>query len=99
MKTLIAGSHGMASVVPARGGGIRDWQRWAPYAAVAWSLIYAALGISWAVSGRGFQVDTGRPWGRTIGAGGVGGGICRDIPCRTPRTPSCTERGPARRSR
>jgi hypothetical protein len=54
MKTLIAGSNEMASVVPARGGGIRDWQRWAPYAAVAWSLIYAALGVYWAVSGRGF---------------------------------------------
>jgi hypothetical protein len=54
MKTLVAGSNGMAGVVPARGGGVRDWQRWAPYAAVAWSLIYAALGIYWAVSGRGF---------------------------------------------
>jgi len=54
MKTLIAGSNGMASVVPARGGGVRDWQRWAPYAAVAWSLLYAALGVYWAVSGRGF---------------------------------------------
>ena len=36
------------------GGWVRDWQRWAPYAAVAWSLIYAALGVYWAVSGRGF---------------------------------------------
>ncbi len=54
MKTLIAGSNAMASIVPARGGGIRDWQLWAPYAAVGWSLIYAALGIYWAVSGRGF---------------------------------------------
>jgi hypothetical protein len=36
------------------GGGIRDWQRWAPYAAVAWSLLYAALGVYWAVSGLGF---------------------------------------------
>ena len=54
MKTLIASSSGLASVVPARGGGIRDWQRWAPYAAVAWSFIYAALGVYWAVSGRGF---------------------------------------------
>jgi hypothetical protein len=53
MKTLVAGSKGMASVVPAR-EGVRDWQRWAPYAAVAWSLVYAALGVYWAVSGRGF---------------------------------------------
>jgi hypothetical protein len=35
-------------------GGVHGWQRWAPYAAVAWSLLYAALGITWAVSGRGF---------------------------------------------
>ncbi len=40
--------------VPTRGGRARDWQRWAPYAAVAWSLLYAALGVYWAVSGRGF---------------------------------------------
>jgi hypothetical protein len=40
--------------VPAHGGGVRDWQRWAPHAAVAWSLVYAALGVYWAVSGRGF---------------------------------------------
>ena len=44
----------MTRSVPARGGGVRDWQRWAPYAAVAWSLVYAALGVYWAVSGRGF---------------------------------------------
>ena len=54
MKTLLAGSNEMTSVVTARSGGIRDWQRWAPYAAVAWSLIYAVLGVYWAVSGRGF---------------------------------------------
>ncbi len=36
------------------GEAIRGWQRWAPSSAVAWSLIYAALGIYWAVSGRGF---------------------------------------------
>src|SRR5512139_2344727 len=54
MKTLSAGSDGMASVVPARGGRVRDGQRWAPYAAVAWSLVYTALGVSWAVGGRGF---------------------------------------------
>ena len=46
MKTLIAGPNGMASNVPARGGGVGDWQRWTPYAATAWSLIYAALGAT-----------------------------------------------------
>jgi hypothetical protein len=54
MKTLIAGSQGTASVVPAGGGGLRDWQRWAPYAALVWSLVYAALAVYWAVSGRAF---------------------------------------------
>ena len=54
MKTVNAGSNGMADVVPVRSGGVRDWQNWAPYAAVAWSLIYAASGIYWLVGGRGF---------------------------------------------
>src|SRR5512141_3174886 len=45
---------GTVGAVPARGRSVGDWQRWAPYAAVAWSLIYAALGLYWAVSGRGF---------------------------------------------
>src|SRR5512134_742595 len=45
---------GMVRTVPARGGGVRDWQRWAPYAAVAWSLLYAALGIYWLVGRSGF---------------------------------------------
>ena len=53
-KILLRKRSGMTSVVPARGGGVRAWQRWAPYAAVAWSLIYAALGLYWAVGGRGF---------------------------------------------
>jgi hypothetical protein len=54
MKTLSASSDGMANIVSAPRRGIRDWQRWAPYAAVAWSLIYAALGIYWVVGGSGF---------------------------------------------
>ncbi len=59
MKTPIAGSNGMASVVPARGEGVRGWRRWAPYAAVVWSLIYAALAVYWAVSRRGFPYAPG----------------------------------------
>jgi len=50
---------GTVGVVPARGGSVRDWQHWVPYAAVAWSLIYAALGVFWAVSGRGFPYAPG----------------------------------------
>jgi hypothetical protein len=45
---------GMASVVHARGEGGRYWQRRAPYAAVAWSLVYAEVGVYWVVSGREF---------------------------------------------
>jgi hypothetical protein len=45
---------GTVLAVPARRGSVRDWQRWAPYAAVAWSLIYASLGIYWALSRGGF---------------------------------------------
>src|SRR5690242_5291686 len=45
---------GAAGTVPTRVGGVRDWQRWAPYAVVVWSIVYAALGAYWAVSGRGF---------------------------------------------
>ncbi len=48
--------------VPARSGRLGDWQHWAPYAAVAWSLLYAALGLYWAVGGGGF------PFARAAGA-------------------------------
>jgi len=53
-KLLLRKESRMAGVVSVRGRGIHSWQRWAPYAAVAWSLAYAALGVYWAVSGRGF---------------------------------------------
>jgi hypothetical protein len=56
-NVLIREGSEMTSVVPARRGGVRDWQRWVPYAAVAWSLIYAALGVYWAVSGQGFPYN------------------------------------------
>lgn len=52
-KILVRKGSGMRSVVLVRGRWVRDWQRWVPYAAVAWSLIYGALGGYWAVSGRG----------------------------------------------
>lgn len=44
----------MPGVTPTRLGLGRDWQHWAPYAAVVWSLLYAALGLYWAISGSGF---------------------------------------------
>ena len=46
--------NGTGTAVSARGGWVREWQRWAPHAALAWSLVYAALGVYWLVSGRGF---------------------------------------------
>lgn len=75
MKTRVVGSNGMASVVPARGGGVRDWQRWTPYAAVAWSLIYAALGAYWALGGGGFPYtneNVSDPMGPMVGRFGPG---------------------------
>jgi hypothetical protein len=54
METRIDGSNGVTSLAPVRSGGVRGWQRWMPYAAVAWSLFYAALGLYWMVAGSGF---------------------------------------------
>ena len=54
MNKILIRTGGMDSVIPTRSGGVRDWQRWVPYAAVAWSLVYAALGVYWAIGGRGF---------------------------------------------
>lgn len=53
-KVLLKNENRVASVVPTRSGKVRDWQHWVPYAAIVWSLIYAVLGVYWAVSGRGF---------------------------------------------
>jgi hypothetical protein len=39
------------------------WQHWAPYAAVVWSLIYAALGVYWVVSGKGFPYASALAFG------------------------------------
>jgi hypothetical protein len=46
--------NGSAGIVLSHNGKRGDWQHWTPYVAVVWSLIYATLGIYWAVSGRGF---------------------------------------------
>ena len=45
--------------VQARGGSIREWWRWTPFAAVAWSLLYGALGFYWALGGQGFPYAEG----------------------------------------
>ena len=48
---------GTVGAVPVRGGPRRDWQRWAPTAAVAWSLIICCVrGGTWAVGGGGFPL-------------------------------------------
>ncbi len=54
MNKILIRSSGTTSDASARTAGVRDWQRWMPYAAVVWSLVYATLGAYWAVSGRGF---------------------------------------------
>jgi hypothetical protein len=70
-KVLVSQGSGAGTAVPARGGGIRDWQHWAPYAAVAWSLAYAVLGLYWMLSRRGF------PYAPEIMSGGMGPVIAR----------------------
>jgi hypothetical protein len=57
---------GIVEAVHAHAGSIRDWQRWAPYAAVAWSLIYAAQAVYWVASRRGF------PYTPAAVSGGMG---------------------------
>ena len=54
MNKILVKTSGMESVMRTSGGGVLDWQRWTPYAAVAWSLVYAALGVYWAIGGHGF---------------------------------------------
>jgi len=53
-KILLKNENRVRNIVAAHRGGIRDWKRWVPYGAVGWSLVYAVLGVYWAVSGRGF---------------------------------------------
>ncbi|HVM73129.1 MAG TPA: hypothetical protein VMT91_15300 [Anaerolineales bacterium] len=55
-----------SQVIGTVGGENRDWQHWGPYTAVAWSLIYAALGVYWAVSRRGF------PYAHQLASDGMG---------------------------
>ncbi len=72
-KTLISTASG-AALTPAR-RGVRGWQHWAPYAAVVWSLLYAALALYWAVSGSGFPFSAERaanPLGSLLGRLGPG---------------------------
>lgn len=40
--------------VPVKIGWLRSWPRWAPYAAVGWSLVYGAVGMYWALNRSGF---------------------------------------------
>ena len=61
---------GIVRSVPARVEWARDWQHWTPYAAVAWSLVSAALGLYWVVSG--FAFDPKRVSGDTSVVGQLG---------------------------
>jgi hypothetical protein len=49
----------VSNAVPARHGGVSDWQRWVPYAAVSWSLVYALPGGYWVLGGSGFPYAPG----------------------------------------
>ncbi len=62
-KTLVREGGGMVRAAPVRAGRLGGWQHWAPYAAVAWSLLYAALGLYWAAGGTGFPYAESVPGG------------------------------------
>ena len=49
MKTLSTGSTGMVSVVPAQGGGVRDWQH---CGSLCGSAMVAFLRQRWGSTGR-----------------------------------------------
>ncbi len=51
--------HADAREKPTRVSGIRKWPHWVPYTAIAWSILYAVLGLYWAVSGHGFPFASG----------------------------------------
>ena len=74
-KIAISTESGLSSAASARHGGVRAWPGWAPYAAVAWSLVYAALGIYWAMGGSGFPFTPeyiSDPLGPLVGRSGAG---------------------------
>jgi hypothetical protein len=59
-----------------RSGLFREWWRWVPYAAVAWSLSYAALAAYWVLGRSGFPYTTS-PGSNVVGpvAGRFGEGV------------------------
>lgn len=54
METRLDSSKGLTSPAPVYDGGVRGWQRWTPYMAVAWSLMYGMIGVYWMASRSGF---------------------------------------------
>ncbi len=58
-----------------RGARVGGWQHWAPYAALAWSLLYGALGIYWAAGGSGFPYVESMPGGMGPLLAGFGSGV------------------------
>jgi hypothetical protein len=58
-----------ASTRPAMASGWwRRWPAWSPYAAMAWSVLYGALALSWAAGAPGFPSGEGDPEGAAMGS-------------------------------
>jgi hypothetical protein len=53
-KILLGKRSEMPRALLTRDTGVREWQRWVPYAAIVWSLVYTTLGAYWAVRRVGF---------------------------------------------
>jgi len=49
-------------------GWWRRWPTWSPYAAMAWSVLYGALALSWAAGTPGFPFGEGDPEGAAMGS-------------------------------
>lgn len=49
-------------------GWWRRWPAWSPYAAMAWSVLYGALALSWAAGAPGFPFGEGDPEGAAMGS-------------------------------
>jgi len=49
-------------------GWWRRWPAWSPYAAMAWSVLYGALALSWAAGAPGFPSGEEDPEGAAMGS-------------------------------
>ncbi|RIQ20718.1 hypothetical protein [Jiangella rhizosphaerae] len=52
-----------SATVPVRGGVLRRWPRWAPWAATLWALGYGLTALGWTLTGAGYPMGPADPEG------------------------------------